>query len=303
MQSLSVVLNMIRENLMNIHTGRWFRILSVCPLTFFLCQPVLALTLRPRMRQEVLSATSSDGIRWSIEEGIRIPCGKKYDRMMATVPDAVPLPSGVRIYYVGDNEDYHSRILSAFSEDGLNFRKEGLRLQHRLHAVRDPEVLKTPDGYAMLSVIEEKLWVATSKDGLEWKLQRQIEGITRAVDPAVLKLASEYIMLFSSPRIIRVAKSRDLLRWQIIGPTTLRGGSVSLIKNDNLFYLYFTAGSIDPFALDCSIARATSPDALNWKFDRIVLRSTESGIGYCNPDVIRTKTGFRMYFNKLWYER
>ncbi len=78
----------------------------------------------------ILSATSSDGINWTQELGIRINNDGINDSRYAYSPDIIELPDGTyRMYYTGLVWGGIYRILSAVSSDGLNWTKEsGVRI-------------------------------------------------------------------------------------------------------------------------------------------------------------------------------
>ena len=96
----------------------------------------------------VFSAVSMDGLTFEKEE-IRIDSQKTADRGWASVPEAIVLPDGrVRIYYVSDGLDVKHGIVSAISEDGLNFTREGPVLTGFV----DPGIIRLTDGaYLMVA--------------------------------------------------------------------------------------------------------------------------------------------------------
>ncbi|MBI4294977.1 MAG: PKD domain-containing protein [Chloroflexi bacterium] len=112
---------------------------------------------------DIYSATSADGLAWTVEPGMRIEHGGTYDTVLAHNPSVVKdadggyyrFPDGnFRLYYSGWDGS-HFRILSASSTDGLAWTEEGIRLNfgHVFSAnqVSDPYVVRMGDGsFAML---------------------------------------------------------------------------------------------------------------------------------------------------------
>jgi predicted GH43/DUF377 family glycosyl hydrolase len=109
---------------------------------------------RNNERYEIWSALSMDGIHWTMEEGRRIEQNRPEESYAAYSPYVLPLPmGGWRMYYAGWSSGPNSRgrILAAYSEDGLNWKKEpgvvlepddGLDARH----CSEPCLLKLNDG-------------------------------------------------------------------------------------------------------------------------------------------------------------
>lgn len=128
---------------------------------------------------QVYSAISSDGVKWTIEDGTRLTS--------ATFPSVIKLQGGSYRMYFQDNRE----IKSATSTDGLSWeREQGTRIDTvntvglSLTGVLAPTVMKIKEEYVMVyagainqAYEKEKvpnkethplLW-ATSKDGLTFK--------------------------------------------------------------------------------------------------------------------------------------
>lgn len=133
----------------------------------------------PGFQGQVYSATSSDGIKWSTENGTRLTS--------AIFPSVIKLEDGQFRMYFQDRQ----MIKSAISSDGLVWESEsGVRVDTSnpsgltLSGVVAPTVIKTPNEYLMVyggvinqAYAKEKvpsrdthllLW-ATSKDGLTFE--------------------------------------------------------------------------------------------------------------------------------------
>jgi len=104
------------------------------------------------------SATSTDGLHWQVMDGICIEHGGIFDAVLAQSPSMVHNADGslfvypdgrYRMYYAGFDGS-HFRILAASSQDGLTWRKEGVKLDiggpYSAAQVTDPEIVQLPDG-------------------------------------------------------------------------------------------------------------------------------------------------------------
>ena len=136
----------------------------------------------------VFSAISTDGLLFE-KEGTRIDSQKTPDRGWASVPEAIVLPDGrVRLYYVSDGLDVKHGIVSAISDDGLNFTREGPVLTGFV----DPSVIMLADGsYLMLAV--------TISSGSE--------GIAK---PGIYSFLSEDGINFQDPELLVLSGERDI---------------------------------------------------------------------------------------------
>ncbi len=148
----------------------------------------------------IFSAISPDGLRFE-KEGIRIDSQKTPDGGWASVPEAILLPDGrVRIYYVSDGSDVGHGIVSAVSEDGLNFTREGPVLPGFV----DPAVIKLDSGeYLMLAVAfpfcskgkltdaQPGIYSFTSLDGISFNNRKLVLAGENNIDPAIVEVASD----------------------------------------------------------------------------------------------------------------
>jgi hypothetical protein len=83
---------------------------------------------------EIYSATSTDGMSWTIEEGER--------KVGATFPDVVQNENGWRMYY-----QHAAEIYSAESTDGLTFEnQQKIISKNEYDTVAAPSVIQLPDG-------------------------------------------------------------------------------------------------------------------------------------------------------------
>ncbi|MDD2666790.1 MAG: hypothetical protein PHD13_05485 [Methanocellales archaeon] len=167
----------------------------------------------------IFSAISEDGINFTKEPGVRltgtnIPGDPEWQAHGATV---IELDDGFyRMYYIGatgEGGPGHAihRIYSAISPDGLNFTREGIRIESEGTIDNGwasvPEIVRTFDGRYHLyycSIGAESIASAISDDGLNFTREYgpglgNGTGVYGA-DPAVCKLPDgTYWMFFTSP--------------------------------------------------------------------------------------------------------
>lgn len=74
----------------------------------------------------IVSALSEDGgLTFQRERGVRIAPGASFDRLVAFAPEILRIEGvGFRMYYAGYSDSNRADILSAFSQDGLQWEKE-----------------------------------------------------------------------------------------------------------------------------------------------------------------------------------
>lgn len=149
---------------------------------------------------KIYSATSSDGISFTLEEGIRIDSDTSGDGSWASVPDAVLQPDGsVRLYYVSGGADAYNSIVSALSTDGLTFDREGLALE----GYNDPDVLYLPGGeYLMMAVerstvLNKRVAVFASTDGRTFEEHSMVtDSAGTILDPSMVLLPDGNILYY-----------------------------------------------------------------------------------------------------------
>lgn len=147
---------------------------------------------------KIFSALSTNGLDFE-KEGVRIDSEKTGDNGWASVPGAVMLPDRkVRIYYVSGAPEAGGGIMSAISDDGLNFEKEkGVRIKGFV----DPTVIILPNQkYLLLAAVlppppeasQESdyplgIYSFTSDDGLDFE-NPEIVLQERAIDPSIVQV-------------------------------------------------------------------------------------------------------------------
>jgi hypothetical protein len=103
--------------------------------------------------QRIVSAVSPDGLDFSMESGVRIDQDRPDESGCVYAPEVVAVSGGgYRMYYAGWTlEPIHGRILSAWSEDGITWRKDpdpNIDIGGRWDRVKasEPAVIGLPDG-------------------------------------------------------------------------------------------------------------------------------------------------------------
>ncbi len=167
----------------------------------------------PDVGPGIASATSSNGLKFKVEPGSRLSSSDEYGDQPAAVCDAtiVKLSNGkMRMYYKaalgqgGPGQATH-KIFSATSSDGLNFEKEGLRIDSDKTGDNGwasvPDAIRLRDGRVRIYYVSGDRVArggtvsAISKDGLTFKKEKGA-AVKEMVDPAVIELRKNlYLML------------------------------------------------------------------------------------------------------------
>lgn len=167
------------------------------------------------VKEGIVSAVSSDGLNFEKEAGVRIAqvSGFGNHESMVCDPTIVDLPDGtIRMYYKGatgaggPGKAVHE-VFSAVSSDGLNFQKEGLRIDSKKTGddgwASVPEAVRLSDGRVRIYYVSDAASVghgivsAISSDGLNFT--KEETKLTGFVDPAVIILSDgQYLLLAKS---------------------------------------------------------------------------------------------------------
>lgn len=123
------------------------------------------------------------------------------------VPDAVVTPDGkVRLYVVESPVEGSctEKLASYISSDGITFTKEaGWRLENGISV--DPEILRAKTGEWLMVLADgpgcsdgvQKLYVATSNDGLTWSTPQKISGSDlRRLDPTGYEVSTNVFRIY-----------------------------------------------------------------------------------------------------------
>lgn len=158
-----------------------------------------------QQRKELRSYTSDNGLDWTLEPGVR------QSDVGFGVPDVVPISDGQwRLYWCSRNSDDKTQIAAANSTaGGLGFKPT--KLTGLPVGYVDPSVVQLGDGswLAALSTNPrelgsretQKVYLATSKDGLRWKLRSRpliSSKSNSALDPTLLKVSKNRYRIYYS---------------------------------------------------------------------------------------------------------
>lgn len=152
----------------------------------------------------VYSALSSDGVRYTVEEGSRLTAEGIYD------PNVIRLPDGRYRMYLN-----HGDVTSASSDDGLTFAlDDGVRVKGG--AV--PGAIVLPDGAIRLYTCTEGISAYRSANGLDFTLEKRSVIPPPAqggpvCDPSVTATPTGYLMIYKyRPPAIQAATSPTVAR-------------------------------------------------------------------------------------------
>lgn len=139
-----------------------------------------------RTSHKIYSAVSSDGINFTLEDGIRLEQDTIFD------PNVILLADGRYRMFLNKSD-----IISATSTDGLTFvRDDGIRVE--MGAV--PGAIALSDGSYRLYVCRDGISVYRSADGLNFTLEKKgvipSEGGALVCDPSVTKTPNGYLMVY-----------------------------------------------------------------------------------------------------------
>ncbi len=232
-------------------------------------------------RGQIMSAFSEDGDRWEKEPGIRLGPHGPHANLRVVCPDVIPLPGGgYRMYVEGQADGKPSYVVSATSEDGLDFEPEpGVRFGDGKSSYGSPRCLHLP-------------WKAEAP-----RYRLYFHRYTYPLVPG-----------FASGNCIVSATSRDGLGFAIepgvrIGQETeIESYSVyaaeALLLDDGSYRMYYAGWSKDP--VHGYILGATSADGLEWtkKPQPLVAPGGEWDALKCSePCVIQLRDGrYKMYY-------
>ena len=232
----------------------------------------------------IFSYSSCDGLNWKFE-------GKRIER--AAMPAAILIEDGkVRIYFQrGAENDTRQVLMTAISDDGLNFKINETPLLiteegelKDVKTITHLEIIKLNRGYRMY--FDEDL---KPTDFERYKNEKWTWPVWR-----IRSLYSEDGLHWNLEPGIRIDYEQEPLKYM------QRAGSSTVIKDGNLYYMYFNAG-FSPwedlkwwkrFAWS-GIYEAVSKDGLNWKIiDKNIFKYGS------DPKIVKMEDGIRIYISE-----
>ena len=227
------------------------------------------------------------GISWIKEEHVSIDSNSNLDSQSVITPNAVELSNGkFRMFYTGlgpgrKNKKSKGYILSAISDDGINWEKEeGVRLDIEPsfvdHSLLSPDVIPLPNG--------------------KWRMY--VEGKSKNEPAVILSAISKDLLNWKYEPGIRLSSSN----WSFVSPKCvyLNEGS-----NNEIFRIYFHHYSF-PFNSGLNsknhIISAISRDGLNFKIEKGVRIKQENlnreSYSVYGAEIIRLEdNSYRMYYS------
>lgn len=202
----------------------------------------------------VMSAISSEGLKFTAEAGLRLPDGNG-------MPRAVVLAdSRIRLYFITSDG-----VASAISDDGLTFTIEsGVRINSRdtvLPKLSGVSVVATDTGYRAYfsdlpipgtGPMAHAIYSATSTDGLTWQVEANPRiGAADISTPSAMAVSAEhpfvlrekdgsYTMYFARNQSIWTATSADGVTWSNEQNSLVAGNDPDVLVHSNgTRYLYF----------------------------------------------------------------
>jgi hypothetical protein len=132
-----------------------------------------------------------------------------FTEMHAWDPDVVRLDNGsYRMYFLAPAPQRNSSIMSAISNDGVNWLEEpGVRFAHDI--ITDPSVVRTDDGWIIYLFHAPNVLIARSKDGINFDNESEL-GMGGSVVDVVRLDSGEYAMYLDC---IEMATSNDGAIW------------------------------------------------------------------------------------------
>jgi predicted GH43/DUF377 family glycosyl hydrolase len=273
----------------------------------------------------ILSATSSDGLLWHRETGIRLDVGGPHQSVQVYFPSVIQLSDSWRMHYRAGG--HHSSIATANSLDGLSWHEESElpfpnERSAELERLDSPWVVSTDGGFRIYySGYDRQVWqiyTCNSADPTRWTGQCQVldlgteKTLPHSKAPSIVAWQDGWIMAFmrftANKVVIYTAKSSDGLNWQDIRPCPAiqhqnyqpRNPSLVVTEDDNL-RLYFSEYSGQP--IGARLVSALSSDGISWQREegvRISPGDDTDRHGIFGGQAVYTGNEWRFYYAGYW---
>ena len=191
----------------------------------------------------VLSAHSDDADTWIKDPGIRIDLHSPRATTRTLCPDVVPLPDGTwRMYYEARSGDAPTTILSAVSDNGLQWETEaGIRIGDGAWSYGTPRLIYLEDG-------RSRLYFHRYTHPLSYELN---------AGNHIISAISSNGLEFTMEEGVRIAQETARETFSVYAPEVIRLG-------DGSYRMYYAAWTRD---IPGGIFTATSSDGLTWVKD------------------------------------
>lgn len=231
----------------------------------------------------ILSAFSTDGMIWQKEPGVRIDVHEPDATLRVLCPDVIPLPNNRwRMYYEARTPDRPTVILSAVSEDGLNWQNEpGFRMSNPKWSYGTPRCL-----YLESAANEPKLKYRLYFHHYSYPFQAGL----KAQNHIISAISSDGINFDIEPGVRIAQEDAERDSHSVYAPEVIR-------LANGTYRMYYSGWGTE---ISGGIFSATSPDGLVWKKDPGPILDLDRPLD-CNmvsePCVIELNDGrCRMYY-------
>ncbi|MEE3336547.1 MAG: hypothetical protein VX255_09140 [Candidatus Latescibacterota bacterium] len=187
----------------------------------------------------ILSATADDAETWTKDPEVRVDLFEPHASLRTLCPDVIPLPEGgYRMYFEARSPDQPTVVLSARSDDGLDWTVEdGVRFGDGTWSYGTPRVLPLhgSNGYRMYFHRYTFPLLSGPEPGNHIISALSSDGLHFEEDPGVRIVQETDREMFSvyAPEVIRLAD--DTYRMYYSGwSDTVRGGIFSATSEDGL---------------------------------------------------------------------
>lgn len=250
---------------------------------------------------EVHSASSSDGLTWTRDPGVRL--------RHASVPCAITVEDHIFIYFVdaGMGPDKRESASVAVSSDGMNFELKPLNILGMRSPMKslDPSIVRAGDGQFWLYYFgcrnvptepgNHEIHVATSDDGIIFQEKGCVYDRPGLVDPDVFYFKGQWWMYVFGGRQTEVATSANGLDFTYQHPLSIQGwGTVAPVRLNKDTLRLYAFDQRTPSGN--SVASFTSVDAVNWTREDGIRLKADDGEQITDPAVVKWKDGWKMFF-------
>ncbi|MBX7211866.1 MAG: hypothetical protein K1X78_26405 [Verrucomicrobiaceae bacterium] len=277
-----------------------------------LFDPFAAFFDRPEPRPQegiashmVRSATSDDGLTWTVDEGIRLES--------ASVPCVInDGDKRVLIYFVKppDGRTTHTENTAcAVSENGIDFK---LATDFKIDGMTtmkacDPGIIRDDEGKFRLYYFasdfhgdpaiapgSHAISLATSNDGIHYREVGETISREELCDPDVFRVGKEWFMFVHGAGGTVIARSDDGLQFRYHGVLPLQGWATTMPVplGDGRLRLY----AFEQRPGSNIVGSFLSTDGLNWTQEPGARLTAEAGMQITDPFVIRWRGKWKMYF-------
>lgn len=233
-----------------------------------------------RVHGYILSAYSEDTVFWRRDPGIRVDVFPPHAAVRTLCPDVIPLDDGkYRMYFEARSENKPTVILSAVSEDGLDWKP-------------DPGVRFGGDGWSYGS--PRCVYVDSSE--VKFRLYFHRTNYPPRPEPfagnVIISAVSTDGLRFTEEDGVRIAQETNRESSSVYAPEVV-------LLADGTYRMYYAAWSM---TIRGGVLSAASPDGLVWTKDSSVLLDLGSGSDLdsnmvSEPCVIDLDDGrFRMFY-------